>query len=219
MKTRRHFIGRLASVVKMGAAIFAASALQAQSSAQSAVPLPTSTETSGQISHRAKAFLREAAQANEIGIALANVAQENSQNTAVKALAQTMRIDHQQNVAQLQSLAQDHEVTLGDFLSWGNQRTVNHLQKSGDPGFDKEYTMAAIKDRVARIKNFDKDAAQLAEPDLKQYAQGTLPTLRKHLRRCEEAARAVGVDEATISSIVKGLPTDQPEREITLTQN
>ena len=112
-----------------------------------------------------------------------------------------------------------HGIALGDFPNWVNQRTVNRLQKSSNPDFDKEYIKTVIKDRVACIKIFDKAVAQIGEPDVKQYAQNTLPTLRSHLRRSEETARSVGVDEATISSMLKGLPTDKAELGVAFNQN
>jgi len=224
MKTYTTSVTRLMRVVKTGAALvaalFAASTLQAQFLGQSSTAPPAASgETAAKISHRAKDFLQDAAQAELTEAALANIAQEKSQNTAVRELAQTLRTDHQQNYAKLESITQAHGIALGDFPNWVNQRTVNRLQKSSNPDFDKEYIKTVIKDRVACIKIFDKAVAQIGEPDVKQYAQNTLPTLRSHLRRSEETARSVGVDEATISSMLKGLPTDKAELGVAFNQN
>ena len=213
---RKSMAGVVITGVTLGAAIFAASALQAQIPAP---PPAASAEPSIQFSHRAKEFLQDAAQANQTEIIMADVAQEKSQNAAVRELAQTVRTDQQLNYVQLQSIARAHGVALDASLSGMNQRTVNRLQKASDADFDKEYTKAMIKDHVACIKNFDKAAAQVEDPDVKPYAANSLPTLRGHLLRAEEAARSVGVDEATISSILKGLPTDEVERGVTFNQN
>jgi putative membrane protein len=232
MKIYRNSMTRLARAAKTGAvlsvAIFATSALQAQSSVpnnpnntpppENSQPPAASADNSGKISHRAKEFLEDASQANQMEIALAGVAQEKSQNATVKALAQTLRSDHEKNLAQVQSLAQAHGVTLDDSVSWMNQRIVNHMQKASDADFDKDYTKMMVKDHVACIKNFDKAAADVKESDINQYVQNTLPTLRTHLQRSEEAARSVGVDDATISSIRKGLPTEEMGRGVTYNQ-
>jgi hypothetical protein len=76
-----------------------------------------------------------------------------------------------------------------------------------------------LKDHVKCIARFDKAIADTQEADVKDYAQSTLPALRKHLQHSEDAARAVGLDEPTISSILKGLPSEEPQRSVTFNQN
>ena len=194
--------GVLITSAALGAAMFVAPALQAQSTAP-----PTASTTS----HRAKEFLKEAAQANQTEIAMANVAESKTQNPQVKELAHMMRTDHEANYAQVQTLAQAHGVTLDPSLDMLNQHEVNRLQKAHDADFDKDYTKMMLKDHVKCIKRFDKAAADIEEQDVKQYAESTLPALRHHLQKSEEAARSAGLDEATISSIVKELPgEDRP---------
>lgn len=182
----------------LGAAMFAVSALQAQT---------TAPPTASTISHRAKEFLKEAAQANQTEIAMANVAEGKAQNQQVKDLAHMMRTDHEQNYAEVQTLAQAHGVTLDPSLDMLNQHEVNRLQKTHDADFDKEYTKIMLKTHVKCIKRFDKAAADIEEQDVKQYAQSTLPALHHHLQKSEDAARAVGLDEATINDILKELPS------------
>jgi putative membrane protein len=198
-------------------AMFATSALQAQTAPQSTIITPVvATDNGEKISHRAKEFLEDAAQANQMEISLGDIALEKSQNKDVRDLAQMLRTDHQMNFTQLQPLARSHGVELDSALSFLNQHTVNHLQKASDADFDKEYTTAMIKDHVVCIKSFDKAVADIQEQDVRQYAQNTLPTLRGHLMKAEKAARAVGVDQDKISSLLKELPTSETERGVTL---
>lgn len=194
-------------------AIFATSALQAQVSPPTTTPAPpAATDNAGQISHQAKEFLKDAAQANQMEISVADIALEKSQNKEVRDLAQTLRMDHQMNFSQLQPLARSHGVALNSTLTWLNQRTVNHLQKTSDADFDKEYATTMVKDHVACIKSFDKAVADIQDSDVRAYAQNTLPTLRGHLMKAEKAARAVGVEEDKISSLLKELPSEEAER-------
>ena len=65
-----------------------------------------------------------------------------------------------------------------------------------------------LKEHVKCIKNFHKAASEIEKEGLKQYAQKTLPAVRIHLLRSEEAARIAGVDESTIFSILKDLPNE-----------
>jgi putative membrane protein len=208
MKLHKNYQTRLSRVlitgVALGAAIFAVSALQAQNT----------TTPDSNISHRAKEFLKEAAQANQTEIAMANVAEGKTQNPKVKELAHMMLTDHQQNYAQVQSLAQAHGVTLDSGLGLLNQHEVNRLQKAPDSEFDKEYTKVMLKDHVKCIKRFHLAVSEIEEQDVKQYAENTLPALRHHLQKSEEAARSAGLDEAVINSIVKDLPSE--DRAVTI---
>jgi putative membrane protein len=220
MKICKNSMTRFMRAARIGtalsAAILAGSALQAQITPQPPAPAPGN---SAEISHAAKEFLQDAAQANQTEIAMANIAEGKSQNARVKELAQMLRNDHQQNYAQLQVIAQNHAVILDSSLSMMNQHAVNRLQKANDADFDKDYTKVMLKDHVKCIARFDKAIADMQEADVKDYARSTLPTLRKHLQHSEDAARAVELDEATISSILKGLPNDEPQRSVAVNQN
>jgi putative membrane protein len=212
MKKNNNTMTRLTRVAKIGAAalsatILATSALQAQTTLPPNNAPAADTDTS-KVSHKAKEFLKEAGQANQTEIAMSNVAESKSQNSAVKDLARMMRNDHQQNYAQLQTIALARGVTLEAAPDFMNQREINRLQKANDADFDKEYTKVMLKDHVKCIKRFDKAATEIEEQDVKQYAQSTLPALRRHLQHSENAARAAGLDESTISTILKDLPTE-----------
>jgi predicted outer membrane protein len=102
-------------------------------------------------------------------------------------------------------------VALDATLTSANERAVDRLRKASDADFDMDYTKVMLKDHVKCIKMFDKAVADIEEPYVKEYARNTLPALRKHLRHSEDAARSVGVDEATISSILKGLPLGESQ--------
>jgi putative membrane protein len=223
MKTDRKGITRVLRAIRigagLGAAVFGVSTLHGQNQGQyNTTPPPAMTDTSIKISHRAKEFLQDAAQANQMEITLADVAQEKSQNNQVRELATMLRTDHQMNYSQLQGIAGAHGVTLDASLTWMNQRTVSHLQKANPADFDKEYTKAMLKDHVACIKSFDNAAVKTEEQDIKQYVENTLPTLRSHLMHSEKVARAVGVEVSTISSILKELPEGEVVRGVTFNQ-
>jgi len=205
-------ITRLSRVLQagatIGAAILTVSAVQAQT-AQTPAPAPTAPATIESISHKAKAFIKDAAEGNQTEIAMANVAEGKTQNEKVKDLAQMLATDHQQNFAQLQAIAQAHGVTIDTAPDMLHRWESDHLKNAKSEEFDQEFTKLMIKDHVKNIKRFDKAAMEIQEADVKQYAQSTLDALRKHLRHSEEVARAVGVNDETISSLLKGLPSDQ----------
>jgi putative membrane protein len=158
------------------------------------------------LSSKASDFVKEASQANQAEIAMAQLAQQKSQNPEVKELAQMVQQDHQQAQDKLQTIAQDHGVTLDQTPSWSQRRAQSKLEKLNGADFDQQYTKDMMEDHVTNIKKFQKAAQQIQDTDVKDYAQNCLPVLEKHLQHSESAAKDAGVDQSTISSITKSLP-------------
>ncbi len=210
MKTCKLQLARLSRAAKigalLGAIICAVPAVQAQN--MNGNDNPSAAKANASISRRGKEFLKDAALANQTEIAMGDVAENRSQNTKVKDFAQMMRTDHQKNFELVQGLAQAHNVAVDASPDWMARREIDRLKKVDAAEFDKDYTKLMLKDHVKVIKRFDKAAGDIEEQDIRTYAQNTLPTLREHLAHSEEAARAAGVDESTISSIVKDLPSE-----------
>ena len=63
-----------------------------------------------------------------------------------------------------------------------------------------------LEDHVADLNKFQKASQKLQETDVKQFALDSIPKLQAHLQKAESAAKAVGVDPATISSITSKAP-------------
>jgi putative membrane protein len=163
----------------------------------------TESTTATATSHRASAFIKDVNQANRAEIALAEVAQQKSQNPEIKQLAQQIRDDHQQANQKLQAIAQAHNITLDQELGWMQKREQTKLEKLSGAEFDKAYATAMLKDHHTDIAKFQKASQDIQETDVKQFAQEILPKLKAHLRHAEEAARSAGVDQSTISSYTK----------------
>ncbi len=56
------------------------------------------------------------------------------------------------------------------------------------------------------IALFQRESQQGQDQALKQYAQELLPALQHHLHMAENAAKTVGVNETTITSILSRYP-------------
>ncbi len=158
------------------------------------------------LSHDASSFIKEASEANQGEIALAQLAQEKSQNPEIKKLAQMIQSDHQQSQEKLETIAQTHGVTLSQGLTWSQKRAQGKLEKLTGADFDQQYAKDMLEGHVANLNKFQKASQTVREADVKQYAQDTLPKLQEHLQMTETAARAVGVDPSTISSYTSKAP-------------
>lgn len=157
-------------------------------------------------SRDAESFLREAMEGNVAEVALAEVAEQKSQNPDVKQFAQMIRKDHQEANRQLQPIAQAHGVSMPQSLDSKHQKKRDHFQSLSGSEFDKEYATDMLKDHQKDISRYEKAAQELKETDVQQYAQATLPKLRQHLQHAVHTAQSVGVEQSAISAVLKKTP-------------
>jgi putative membrane protein len=61
----------------------------------------------------------------------------------------------------------------------------------GDATFDKDYMAAMVKDHEKDVAEFEKEAKDGSDPDVKAWASKTLPTLKKHLELAKAAQAKV----------------------------
>lgn len=158
------------------------------------------------LSRKGESFIKEASEGNQGEIALAELAQQKGQNPEIKNLAQMIQNDHQQSQEKLQTLAQAHGTTVNEGLTWSQKREQGKLEKLSGADFDQQYAKAMLEDHVNDLNKFQKAEGELQESDLKQFAQENMAAMQKHLQHAEMAAKAVGVDQATISSITSKAP-------------
>jgi putative membrane protein len=158
------------------------------------------------LSSEASSFIKDASAANQGEIALAKLAEEKSQNPEVKSLAEMIQTDHQQSQEKLETIAQANGLTLDQGLTYKQKHAESKLEKLSGADFDQQYTKDMLEGHVANLNKFQKASQDIQEADVKQFAQDNLPKLQEHLQHAETAAKAVGVDPATISAIVSKAP-------------
>jgi predicted outer membrane protein len=88
--------------------------------------------------------------------------------------------------AELLELANETESVSNDFL------TIQSLEMLSGPQFDQAYVDKMYRDHVKAINLFQNAAANLQDPDLKKYAEKTLPTLREHYRMVQKLQTKLG---------------------------
>ena len=95
------------------------------------------------------------------------------------------------------------EVAWNEELEAKHQKLVDRFQQMNANEFDKEFVKEMLRGHQRTIAKYEKAVQNISDPDVKQYAQAALPQLREHLQQTKQTAQAVGVDSATISSILK----------------
>ncbi len=207
----RKLIGGLAASVAFAAAVHAADTPATSQTTQGsgASKLSGNIEEKGGKSHTAsmpkdaRSFLKDAIEGNSAEIALAQVAERKAQNQELKQYAQMLRQEHSQANQQLQPLAQKHGLSVNQTLDSKHQKKLDKMQALSGAEFDREYATAMLKDHHKTIAKYEAASRNIQDPDVQHYVQTTLPKLRQHLQHAQQTARVVGVDQATISSIVR----------------
>ena len=67
-----------------------------------------------------------------------------------------------------------------------DREALQHLSKMEGLDFDREYMNQVIKDQQDNLTLFEQMANEVTNPDLKCYAQQTIPVLRRHLQMARD---------------------------------
>jgi putative membrane protein len=118
-------------------------------------------------------------------VELGQMAAEKASSPEVKDFGQRMVKDHSRANDQLKQIATQKGVTLPSSPSAKDEATKKRLSKLSGSAFDQAYMQDMLKDHKADIAAFEKESTSGRDPDVKQFASQTLPTLKDHLRQAE----------------------------------
>ena len=149
------------------------------------------------MSDKDKKFMKEAALGGMLEVKLGDLASRNGNDQSVKEFGQLMVLDHGAANDQLKALAQSKNVELPADIDSKGQKTFDKLSKESGADFDKAYVKDMIKDHEKDIKEFQKEAKDGKDPDVKKFAEDHVPVLQKHLEHARAAAEKVGVKVAS----------------------
>lgn len=153
--------------------------------------------TAGQaLADETSRFLKKAAAGGIAEVELAELAMERAKSKQVKKLAKHIKQDHEQANQALKSVADKKGVPLPDETDANHKKEKQRLAKLEGSEFDRAYVNAMIEDHQKDIKQFEKQARQGEDAELKQYAEQTLPKLRQHLTHAKEIQKKLkGADK------------------------
>ena len=135
-------------------------------------------------------FAVKAADGGMLEVKLGELAQSNGSSAEVKKFGQQMITDHGKAGSELQSLAQQKNISIPGTLSDDNQKKYDDLATKTGSDFDKAYSEFMVKDHKEDIDMFQDEADNGKDAELKSWAAEKLPTLKHHLMMAEEAEKA-----------------------------
>jgi len=140
----------------------------------------------GQNSKSSKAddsFLKQAMQGDMAEVKMGQLAQEKGANDQVKQFGQTLVSDHQQNLDKAKSLAEKIGMTPPESVNAEQKAMYEKMSKLSGQQFDKEFAQHMVQDHKKDIGKFERESKKSG--DVANFAQNTLPVLKKHLEIAE----------------------------------
>lgn len=137
-------------------------------------------------------FVKKAAKGGLAEVQMGRLAVQKGASPEVKAFGNQMIRDHSKANEQLSSLAASKGVKLPDSKSFSEDVSMAHLKMLSGKSFDEAYIKMMVDDHKEDVADFQKAAQYSQDPDVKQFASKTLPTLQGHLSKIEKIQNDFG---------------------------
>lgn len=142
----------------------------AASPAAATAKTTTKAETSGtNLSAKDKEFMKKAAKGGMMEVAMGKVAEQNGQSADVKSFGKRMVADHSKANDELMALAEKKGVKLP------SEKPTKEWTS------DKDYMDMMVKDHEKDLAEFQNEARNGSDADLKKFAERTAKVVQKHL--------------------------------------
>ncbi len=142
----------------------------------------------------AQSFLQKAAEGQQAEIALGRLASERAKSQQVKQFGAQMMEDHRKASVEIQQLASKEGVALPTELTGKHKDKHEQFARLSGGEFDRAYIGYMLRDHRKDVKEFERNVKAMKDPRVQQWAEGTLPLLKQHLRQAQLIASSIGID-------------------------
>lgn len=160
-----------------------------------------------------RTFVEKASMSNQLEVRLGNMAEDKALNDEVKQFAEQLVRDHENTNRELAGLMGSDATTAhqpasgtsatgqpdthqrgagGETAQMHKQmeQTQQKLDRVSGAAFDRAYLEEMVKHHEMDIHEFER-AAQSDNPQVRGFAQRTLPTLREHLQKAQQLQQSI----------------------------
>jgi putative membrane protein len=149
------------------------------------------------VAHVDASFMKNAAEAGLAEVEASKLAVTKATNTQVKGFAQQMVDDHTKANDELKALAATKGVELPAEPSMAQRAKLKALQGADGANFDKRYAETfGLKAHEDTVNLFQKQSKKAKDPEVKAWAEKTLPKLQHHLEMAKDLNNAVKGEKA-----------------------
>jgi len=136
-------------------------------------------------------FAKKAAAGGMAEVKLGQLAEERGSNPAIKNFGRRMVQDHSKANNELKNTTSRENIELPADMDKSDQATYDRLSKLSGDAFDKAYARDMVKDHSKDASEFQKEAKNGRDENIKNFAAQTLPTLQSHLNQARQMEEAV----------------------------
>ena len=127
-------------------------------------------------------FIYEVSRDGYAEVRIGRLAENRSNNAAIRDFARRMIEDHRSADRELHALADSKGFRLARSMGADGQALYNRLSNLSGAAFDNAYVRAMRRDHRKAVNAFDEEARVARDRDLRRWVENTLPTLRDHLQ-------------------------------------
>ena len=136
-------------------------------------------------------FLDKAAAHGAAEVEMGRLAQQKGASQQVKDFGARMVQDHGKANDELKTLASAKGMAPAAKPDKEHEKKLASLQDKSGTDFDKAYMKEMVADHKKDVAEFRKQAKSAKDPEVKAFAEKTLPTLEGHLKLAQETDKAV----------------------------
>lgn len=160
----------------------------------------TETQAMGGAMSMDDTFVKKAAQGGMAEVKLGELAQQKGSNDTVKDFGKKMVEDHSKANEELKSTALRDNLSVPGKMDAKDEATYNRLSKLSGAAFDRAYAHDMVQDHQKDVAEFRREANNGKNPDIKNFAAQTLPTLEEHLKLAQQMQQSVAGNAKSSSS-------------------
>jgi putative membrane protein len=105
--------------------------------------------------------------------------------------------DHTTANQQLMTILAATDMTAPTQLDEKHRKAFEKLSKMRGAEFDRAYMREMVEDHDKTVKKFRQQATQGSNPDLKEFAQDTLPVLEQHEKMAQDISKSLAAVGST----------------------
>ncbi len=137
-------------------------------------------------------FPLRAATEGMMEVEAAKMALQKTKNATVKDFATQMVRDHGQANQELATIAKAKGINLDTALPEDHVKELDKLKELSDRPFDVQYIKMMVEDHNKTLTLFT-NGVRMADPELKAFAQKTLPVIKKHQKMAVEIGKSLNI--------------------------
>jgi putative membrane protein len=124
-------------------------------------------------------------------VQLGQLAQDKAVSDEVKQFGARMVQDHGKSNDELKQVASSKGIQLPTGPDKKHVQNMQKLQKLSGAEFDREYMKHIVDDHKKDVSEFHKQSKSANDPEIRNFAAKTLPTLQQHLKLAQSVNDAI----------------------------